>query len=1198
MSHTIGNALLLTTVGRQSGVTIVPSGSRLTRLHYYDGKFLRAAHLDLEQRYVQSLVQLSNQAGGPGVVHGFSIGLGSGDTLEVSEGLAIDPQGRVLTVPSPSLIEIPELLGASRNAAPVPPRDIGIRPVAPMVETMRAASTGVAAHISHLPTSALTAVLPPRPVSTSGGSGAFADCVPRTDDPGRVFQSTDLYLIVIAHAEALCGQEDVYGRLCEAACTTTTERPYYIEGIVVRAIPLDLVVTLGQIGPIILGLRHLRSRVASAYFAREAGLIGSLISKAGLNSDTWCLGAEALGGFGVPIGVLGRAGETTTFLDAWIGRRERMDAPPRKYWAWRMAMRPWDVFLAHVLQFQCHLHELFIDTPGPGKTDPCRESRGLIDEASGALTSLKTYYEKVTGALAGMTGAVRGELTALDLVKDRLGSFGHLLERLDDAKRGAGLGDRVLIRGGIVELPSAGYLPIARPSELSVNAQVRNLLGEGVDLRFCVVRPDFVPHALEEAQHMERISLVQGLATPLDRPKVDILVPNGEPLDLAAKMNGMGFAGDVRFQMILAGSPTVAVAGVGRGEISSEVGAAFHFAGMAKAPTAAEFNVLANGFGTIAAARAEAGTRVLEGPATPVPADLRRLREATRLVAPARLAALDAGRGLSGSPAGIPTNVLAAAAARKAAAVWATLRSQTNPFALQLGQEAWLTGRLIVVIPTADVSLIDVKVSGPMRVTDLTPSPTATDRCTGVVALDITWKSLVGAASEEKHWNPESKIILERLDGPSESTVTARVSIRVGERVLRDLVFQTSWSGSPINAKCTGIFEVGQASLANAAKTVPVLNSAFLESPDVLTAGNAQREVAETALDVIDAVLAEPAFKANAEHLLFPAPNSPTREQVLRPMLDWVLFHRRRDKECGVKEAAVDVKNRRYKVYSAVVKEAGQVNTIREALLTNDAVGLQRAKFLPVGVVEFGGNSANLLTSPTALVNQWQNVGHGNRILFGGLANQPDAIADGEALSMQRVKQLELALGPVGMTLDATARAALLPAVPVPTLPADDTDGVIAIVSFKFVDVRRARVLLYTRIRPDVFRPRGTHGDITVLFHDHVLVEDTAATTLLSQVHALTRSAGESAEQLDLVADTLDDNAAKRAKSIADFIRRTEVETPIHVRYRLLQATAPVETRGLTYRLILTSGPWCNSRRRWKTSWCSGTRAEAEDAAK
>ena len=24
--------------------------------------------------------------------------------------------------------------------------------------------------------------------------------------------------------------------------------------------------------------------------------------------------------------------------------------------------------------------------------------------------------------------------------------------------------------------------------------------GEGVDLRFCVVRPDFIPHALEEAQ--------------------------------------------------------------------------------------------------------------------------------------------------------------------------------------------------------------------------------------------------------------------------------------------------------------------------------------------------------------------------------------------------------------------------------------------------------------------------------------------------------------------------------------------------------------------------------------------------------------------------------------------------------------------------------------------------------------------------
>ena len=32
----------------------------------------------------------------------------------------------------------------------------------------------------------------------------------------------------------------MYGRLCEQACSTSTERPYVLEGVVIRAIPVDL----------------------------------------------------------------------------------------------------------------------------------------------------------------------------------------------------------------------------------------------------------------------------------------------------------------------------------------------------------------------------------------------------------------------------------------------------------------------------------------------------------------------------------------------------------------------------------------------------------------------------------------------------------------------------------------------------------------------------------------------------------------------------------------------------------------------------------------------------------------------------------------------------------------------------------------------------------------------------------------------
>ena len=130
------------------------------------------------------------------------------------------------------------------------------------------------------------------------------------------------------------------------------------------------------------------------------------------------------------------------------------------------------------------------------------------------------------------------ELTANAPTADRaqLAVFSHtalagLSEKIQSVLRAAvtpaAPTDRVLIRGGIIELPSAGYLPIATGISVNVNDQVRALLGEGLDLRFCIVRPDYVAHALETAQHMERISLLQGLDNPDDKPKVDILVPDG-----------------------------------------------------------------------------------------------------------------------------------------------------------------------------------------------------------------------------------------------------------------------------------------------------------------------------------------------------------------------------------------------------------------------------------------------------------------------------------------------------------------------------------------------------------------------------------------------------------------------------------------------------------------------------------------------
>src|SRR5260370_8117595 len=84
----------------QNGLTIILPGSPLTRLNYFDGKFLRAVDLQTEQAYLRTLVELSNQAGGPGVAHGLSASLASGTEILLDSGLAIDPTARLLLLPA------------------------------------------------------------------------------------------------------------------------------------------------------------------------------------------------------------------------------------------------------------------------------------------------------------------------------------------------------------------------------------------------------------------------------------------------------------------------------------------------------------------------------------------------------------------------------------------------------------------------------------------------------------------------------------------------------------------------------------------------------------------------------------------------------------------------------------------------------------------------------------------------------------------------------------------------------------------------------------------------------------------------------------------------------------------------------------------------------------------------------------------
>ena len=195
-----GSPLLV--VGDTGGVTVIDPSTPLRRLNYFDGKFLRADDFNVEQAYLRQLVGLSNQGLGAGVVYGYDTVQGSGDTVQIGPGLAIDPSGKVLLLQQTVTQSVQALIDASAKLAAAP-------------------------------------------LDASGKPGGFGDCVEvAAPPPPTVLQTGNLWVIAICAAEALCGQQDVYGIACQDACVSTSDRPYRLDGIVLRAIPLQLVTPL------------------------------------------------------------------------------------------------------------------------------------------------------------------------------------------------------------------------------------------------------------------------------------------------------------------------------------------------------------------------------------------------------------------------------------------------------------------------------------------------------------------------------------------------------------------------------------------------------------------------------------------------------------------------------------------------------------------------------------------------------------------------------------------------------------------------------------------------------------------------------------------------------------------------------------------------------------------------------------------
>ncbi|MCP3688974.1 MAG: hypothetical protein GY784_11210, partial [Gammaproteobacteria bacterium] len=1089
----------LVIVGSDSGHTVVDKNSPLRRLNYFDGKFLRAPDLILEQQALLNQIRLSNRAGGAGVVHGYDVTRVNGDTLDIGPGLAFDSKGRALHMDQMVRLGISELIEKSRSN-------------------------------NHRITA-----------QKAQGKAGFGECESLgKGSPEGMVESNDLYIITICHAEAMCGEEDVFGKLCESACVSSTSRPYIIEGVNIQALPLELSALLKTSNSVALSQKHLRSRVASAYFEQERQYPAAHISKEGLNSSIWCLGAEAMAGDCVPVAVVSRSGSTTHFIDAWTVRRERMESPPRHYWASVMAMRPWQVFLAQVLQFQCQLSKCIGGGGGPVAEDPCAEEKALVNKAAADMKILMERYEAISARFSKNSEEKFIRSIADESQSFAMADFQHTYQQLVNIDSSA-IPSRLLInRCGIVELPAGGYLPVNNSDTMSINEQVRRMMGEGVDLRFCVVRPDYVPHALEEAQHMERICLLKGLDNPANKPRVDVLVPDGRIETYEPEVEGTGYEMDLRaggddllgdlgktmksdeavagIQNLKSGDKAYArsssmfggipfgpkafiaaragmqaektvevraddqdemeLRGAARGEALDSGGFAFYFAGrmpqlMRRVVTELSRNQILQQAGNTVLAQAYSSgdvnsyLKMSENSDENIEA-IKKAAEDTKAGAnDAEAKAAEIENNATRLSSGLRIN-------RKTREpvydMWLSMRTEQDPFELQRGGISSVSAELVVMVSQVikdktgkDVAVnivIEVTQNGGLTVEEILSSGAELRRrCTissnGMINLRVNTGSndntktiplkLAETLYISREQNGSGRPTF-KMDLPELSAFNAldrdNVDIDIG------LHFTREWSNAE-EAVLKGFVSYLLRIMTDnqdrqISGSMPLFSGSQRINPDVLKPDNLRHDTALTALREIGNGLEDRGFADIRARQLFPPPKPVPEELLVYGKRDWVFFHRRRDISCGFdKVPQPEVKPLRYRLYyvnSLTSKE--EFDLLRRGLLENNGAVISRFEPIASSIVEYDAGLSSVRTSHINLRNDWQALVNNSdaELVLGAIGSRGAAFDEGKAMAQLRLESISDVLAPVTPLFDQ-AELFAMPLVP-DVLAEGSVDGV------------------------------------------------------------------------------------------------------------------------------------------------------------
>lgn len=281
----------------------------MTRLNYFNGRFLTAEALRTEQTYWDTRARLVAQIHPAGIAWGLSVSVAS-ETFSLAPGLAFDGLGTPILVESPVGFTLADLLAAFELA--------------------------------------------PLTLQTTRGTN-FVDCrcvTPSNGVTGPSAVQPGPYLLVIEPTEVACGEAKVYGTTCNTT-TNLCETNGWKAGFRLSLVSLPS-------APAISGdtsADAARGILSAWYFDTLENNLGTRHS-APFPDDTFCGGPGPSGRYAspVPLGMvyLG-TGRALTFFDPWIPRRPIVGTATASWSTTALGAPTPSAAAARIHQFQCQL---------------------------------------------------------------------------------------------------------------------------------------------------------------------------------------------------------------------------------------------------------------------------------------------------------------------------------------------------------------------------------------------------------------------------------------------------------------------------------------------------------------------------------------------------------------------------------------------------------------------------------------------------------------------------------------------------------------------------------------------------------------------------------------------------------------------------------------------------------------------------